>query len=125
RSVDLQLGAIEIHRAEIVLYRRGFGILQKHRESRAAPTGASPSDGGLMPLLVAESGRIVVFSVQQHLPHLREDAGNLRRFEGPFVWREEALVPEDDLLGVGVARRLNGHRTVAGDEKGIVSGGYA
>ena len=85
RPVNLQLGAFEIYRAEIVFHRRGFGILQMHRESRAAPTKPAPRDGGLVPFLIAESGSVVVFSVQQHLPHLRENTGDLGCFEWPLM----------------------------------------
>jgi hypothetical protein len=43
--------------------------------------------------------------------------------EGPLAWREQAFVAKDDLLRVRMARRLDAHGPVAGEEKRIAGRG--
>ncbi len=81
-------------------------------------------EGALVPFLVGEFRSFVVFSVQQHLPHLRENICDLGRLEG-LMRHEHAFVTENDLLRVWIARHLDIDRSIAGDEKSITAGGDA
>ena len=75
-----------------------------------------------MPFVVTEFRGLVVVSVQQHLSHLGENAGNVGRLEGPLVGREQAFMTKHDLLGIRIASRFNRHRSIAGSEERIAGG---
>src|ERR1017187_7104168 len=117
--VDLDLGALEIDGAEIVLDHWGFGGIQMHRECRDSADPASPgAAGSLVPLVVSELSCFEVFSVQQHLPHLREYTCDIGCLEG-LTQHEQAFVSETDLLRIWMARHVDTDRSVAGDEKSV------
>ena len=66
--------------------------------------------------LECERHGFAVFPIQHHLPHLRKDVRDLRRLQRPLPRHEQALVVEEDLLGVGIAHQFDVHRSVAGGE---------
>ena len=120
--VNLHLRALEINRAEIIFDRRAFRILKTHGEPRAsAESHSTPWDGVCVPFLVGECRCVVVFAVQQHLPHLRKNIRDVGRLGGPPMRHIQHFVSERNLFGIGIACQLNGHASSAG-EKNVVAG---
>ena len=123
RPVNLQLGAFEIDRAEIVLDRRGFGILQTHRECRAPPPNPPPARWGSCAI---RRSRVCAASWYFPSSSICRTCGKMPAMlgasNGLLCGSEQAFVAEDDLLRVGIAGRLDTHRPVAGDEKRIAGG---
>jgi hypothetical protein len=73
-------------------------------------------DGAFIHFLESEFDGFAVFSVQHHLPHLRKYIRDLGRLEGPLPRHEQAFMVEQNLFRVRIARRLDIHRAIAGDE---------
>ena len=71
-----------------------------------------------MPFVVSKFRCFVVFPLEHHLPHLREDARDVRSLE-MLVRHEYAFVAEGNLLRVGVAGHIDVDRAIAGDQKRI------
>ena len=114
---DLHLGALEVDGAEIVPGRRGLRGLEPHQERRNGEVRFGILlDRTFTHALDGERHGFVVFPLQLHLPHLREDVRDVRRLDGPLPRHEQALVVEEDLLRIGIAHQLDVHRAIAGHE---------
>ena len=126
RPVNLQLGAFEIDRAEIVFHRRGFGILQMHRERRAPPPNPPPAEWWS-----CATPHTRVCAASWYLPSssICRTCGKIPAIlgasKGLLCGVNRLSCRKTDLLGVGIARRLDTHRPVAGNEKRIGGGGDA
>ena len=73
-------------------------------------------DRALFHFLESEFNSFLIFSIQYHLPHLRENVCDLWSLKGPSPRHQQTFMMEENLFRVRIARHFDIHRSIAGGE---------